>query len=83
MHRMTNLEAEKGLVMKAANILSAILTAGLAAAFLGGAAWGHNADIDSDRYLISNDVITAVGAFGGALFLALTARFFYLGVRAR
>ena len=69
--------------MRTANILSAILTAGLAAAFLAGAVWGHNADIDSDRYLITNDVITAVGAAGGALFLALTARFFHLGVRTR
>ncbi len=46
-------------------------------------AWGHNAAIDSDRYHISNDVITAAGAFGGALFLALTTRFFYLGVPGR
>ena len=83
MHRMTSYEPRKELVMKAANILSAILTAGLAAAFLGGAVWGHNAAIDSDRYLISNDVVTATGALGAALFLALTARFFYLGVRAR
>lgn len=66
--------------MKAARITTATLFAGLTAAFLGGAVWGHNADIDSATYLITNDVITAVGAVGAAICLAIAARLFYRGV---
>jgi hypothetical protein len=69
--------------MKAGKIITGSLAAGLAAAFLGGAVWGHNADVDWDRYIINGDVVTAVGAVGGALFLVLAARLIYLGVRPR
>ena len=67
--------------MKALTIITATLAAGLAAAFVGGAVWGYNADIDSERYLISNDVVTAAGAVGGAVFLALAAHLFRRGTR--
>ena len=67
--------------MKAARITTATLFAGLAAAFLGGAVWGHNADIDSATYLITNDVITAAGAVGAAICLAIAARLFYRSAR--
>ncbi len=69
--------------MKAVQIITGSLAAGLAAAFLGGAAWGQNAVVDWDRYIISGDVVTVVGAVGGALLLALAALLIYLGVRPR
>jgi hypothetical protein len=67
--------------MKALKFIIGSIAAGLAAAFLGGAVWAHNAHIDPDRYIVSNDVITAAGAVGGALFLILAARLFYVGLR--
>jgi hypothetical protein len=69
--------------MKALKIIAGSLAAALAAAFLAGAVWAHNADIDSADYIVSNDVITAAGAAGGALFLVLAAWLIYLGVRPR
>ncbi len=69
--------------MRAVQIITGSLAAGLAAAFLSGAVWAQNADIDSARYIVSGDAITAVGAVAGALFLVLAASLFYLGVRPR
>jgi hypothetical protein len=69
--------------MKALTIITASLTAGLAAALLGGAFWARSADIDWDRYLISADLVSVVGALGGAVFIALTAGLVYLGFRPR
>jgi hypothetical protein len=69
--------------MKAVQIITGSLAAGLAAAFLAGAAWGQNADITWDPYIINGDVVTVVGAVGGALLLALAALLLYLGVRPR
>ena len=67
--------------MKALQIVTGSLAAGLAAAFLGGAFWAQDANIDPDRYLVSGDVISVVGAVAGALFLALAAGLFYRAVR--
>ncbi len=67
--------------MKALQLTTASLTAGLAAALLGGAFWAQDANIDSDRYLVSGDVITVVAAVGGALFVALTAGLIYRAAR--
>jgi len=67
--------------MKAVQIVTGILAAGLAAAFLSGANWAHNADIDSARYIVSGDAIIIAGAVAGALFVVLAARLIYLGVR--
>jgi hypothetical protein len=69
--------------MKTARIITGSLAAGLAAAFLSGAFWAQDAHIDSDRYLISGDVISVVGAVGGALLLALAAGLFYRAARPR
>ena len=69
--------------MKALQLTTAGVTAGLAAALLGGAFWAQNANIDSDRYLVSGDVITVVAAVGGALFLAVTAGLIYRAARRR
>lgn len=69
--------------MRAVQIITGSLAAGLAAAFLSGAVWAQNADIDSARYVVSGDAITAVGAVAGALFLVIAACLFYLGVRPR
>jgi hypothetical protein len=59
--------------MKALQITTASVTAGLAAALLAGAVWAQNANIDWDRYIGNADLVTAVGAVGGALLVALTA----------
>ena len=67
--------------MKALQIVTGSLAAGLAAAFLGGAFWAQNANIDPDRYLVSGDVISVLGGVAGALFLALAAVFFFRAVR--
>ena len=67
--------------MKALQIITGSLAAGLAAALLGGAFWAQDANIDPDRYLVGGEVISAVGAVGGALFLALAAGLFYRAVR--
>jgi uncharacterized membrane protein YfcA len=67
--------------MKALQITTASLTAGLAAALLAGAFWAQSANVDWDRYLVNADVVTAVGAFGGALFVALTAGLVYRAFR--
>ena len=69
--------------MRAVQIITGSLAAGLAAAFLSGAVWAQNADIDSARYVVSGDAITAFGAVAGALFLVLAAVLFYRGVRPR
>ena len=58
--------------MKALSIITASVTAGLAAALLSGAIWAQNANIDWDRYFASADVVTVAGAVGGALLVALT-----------
>jgi hypothetical protein len=68
-------------IMKALQIITGSLAAGLAAAFLGGAFWAQDANIDADRYLISGDVITVVAAVAGALFVALAAGLFYRAAR--
>jgi hypothetical protein len=68
--------------MKALQIITGSLAAGLAAALLAGAFWAQDANIDPDRYLVSGDVISVVGAVGGALFVALAAGLFYRAVRA-
>jgi hypothetical protein len=67
--------------MKALQIVTGSLAAGLAAAFLGGAFWAQDANIDPDRYLVSGDVISVVAAVGGALFTALALGLFYRAVR--
>jgi hypothetical protein len=67
--------------MKALQIVTGSLAAGLAAAFLGGAFWAQDANIDPDRYLVSGDVISVVGAVAGALLLMLAAGLFYRAVR--
>ncbi len=67
--------------MKALQIVTGSLAAGLAAAFLGGAFWAQDAAIDPDRYLVSGDVISVVSAVAGALFLALAAGLLYRVVR--
>jgi len=67
--------------MKAVQIVTGSLAAGLAAAFISGAFWAHDATIDPDRYLVSGDVISVVGAVAGALLLALAAGLFYRAVR--
>jgi hypothetical protein len=67
--------------MKALKVITGSVAAGLAAAFLGGAFWAQDADIDSDRYLVSGDVITVVAAVAGALFVVLAAGLFYRAVR--
>jgi hypothetical protein len=77
----TNQEFEKGHIMKALQIITATVAAGLAAAFLGGAFWAQDANIDPDRYLVTGDVITVVAAVAGALFVALAAGLFYRAVR--
>jgi hypothetical protein len=69
--------------MKAAKIITGSLVAGLAAALLAGAFWAQNTDLDSDRYIVSGDVISVVGAVGGALCLALAAGLIYRCVRPR
>jgi hypothetical protein len=69
--------------MKALSITTASLTAGLAAALLSGAFWAQHAAIDWDRYLVSADLVTVVGAIGGALLLALTAGLIYRGFRSQ
>ena len=67
--------------MKALQIVTGSLAAGLAAAFLSGALWAQDANVDADRYLVSGDVISVVGAVAGALLLALAAGLFYRAVR--
>lgn len=67
--------------MKALQITTASLTAGLAAALLSGAFWAQNANIDWDRYFVNADLVSAVGAVGGALFVALTAGLVYRAAR--
>ena len=67
--------------MKALSIITASVTAGLAAALLSGAIWAQNANIDWDRYFSSADVVTVAGAVGGALLVALTAGLIYRGFR--
>jgi hypothetical protein len=67
--------------MKALSITTASLTAGLAAALLSGAFWAQHANIDWDHYFVSADVVTLVGAIGGALLLAVTAGLVYRGFR--
>ena len=67
--------------MKALQIVTGSLAAGLAAAFISGAFWAQDATIDPDRYLVSGDVISVVGAVAGALLLALAAGLFYRAVR--
>ena len=69
--------------MNAARVITGSIAAGLAAAFLAGAFWAQGADIDSDRYVISGDVISIVGALGGALCLALAGNLFYRAARSR
>ena len=59
--------------MNALQIVTGSLAAGLAAAFLGGAFWAQDANIDPHRYLVSGDVISVVGAVAGALLLMLAA----------
>ena len=48
--------------MKALQIVTGSVAAGLAAAFLGGAFWAQDANIDPDRYVVSGDVISVVSA---------------------
>ena len=67
--------------MKALQIITGTLAAGLAAAFLAGAVWGHDAKVDWDPYIINGDVVTAAGAVGGAVSLALAVLLIYRGVR--
>jgi hypothetical protein len=67
--------------MKALQITTASLTAGLAAALLAGAFWAQNANIDWDDYFVNADLVSAVGAVGGALFVALTAGLIYRAFR--
>ena len=67
--------------MKTLSIITASFAASLAAAFLGGAFWAQDANIDSDRYLVSGDVITGVAAVLGALFVVLAAGLFYRAIR--
>jgi hypothetical protein len=69
--------------MKATKIITGSLAAGLAAALLGGAFWAQHTEIDSDRYIVSGDLNSVVGAVGGALFLALAAALIYRGARPR
>jgi hypothetical protein len=68
--------------MKAARIIFGTVAAGLAAALLSGAFWAQHSDIDWDRYLISDNVVSVVGAVGGALFVALAAGLFYRAARS-
>jgi uncharacterized membrane protein YfcA len=77
--RTTNRRKET--IMKALQITTASLTAGLAAALLSGAFWAQNANIDWDRYFVNADLVSAVGAVGGALFVALTAGLVYRAAR--
>jgi hypothetical protein len=79
----TTTKPRKEPIMKALQLTTATVTAGLAAAFIGGAFWAQDANIDSDRYLISGDVISVVGAVAGALFVALTAGLVYHAARSR
>ena len=67
--------------MKALQITTASVTAGLAAALLAGAVWAQGANIDWDDYFANANVVTAVGAIGGALFVALTAGLVYRAFR--
>jgi hypothetical protein len=67
--------------MKTLQIITATVAAGLAAAFLGGAFWAQDANIDPDRYVVSGDVITVVAAVVGALFVALAAGLVYRAAR--
>ena len=67
--------------MKALQLTTASVTAALAAAFIGGAFYGQEATIDPDRYLVSGDVISIVGAVAGAVFVALTAGLLYRAFR--
>ncbi len=67
--------------MKAVHLVTGSLAAGLAAAFVGGAFWAQDTDVDSARYLLSGDAITVAGAVLGALFAVLAARLLYAGVR--
>jgi hypothetical protein len=76
-----NDERRKETIMKALQIVTGTLAAGLAAAFVGGAFWAQDANIDPDRYVVSGDVISVVGAVAGALLLALAAGLFYRAVR--
>jgi hypothetical protein len=69
--------------MKALQLTTASVTAGLAAAFISGVFWAQNANIDSDRYLVSGDVISVVAGVAGALFVALTAGLVYRAVRPK
>jgi hypothetical protein len=69
--------------MRTLQLTTASVTTGLAAAFIGGAFWAQDANIDSDRYVISGDVISVVGAIAGALFVGLTALLVYRAARNR
>jgi hypothetical protein len=69
--------------MRTLTIITGSLAAGLAAALLAGAFWAQDADIDSGRYLVSGDVISVVGAVGGAFFVALAAGLFLRVARPR
>jgi hypothetical protein len=69
--------------MKAARIITGTIAAGLAAALLAGAFWAQDTDIDSDRYVVSGDVISLVGAVGGALCIVLAANLIFRGARSR
>ena len=67
--------------MKALQITTASLTAGLAAALLAGAFWAQHATIDWDDYFVNADLVSAVGAVGGALFVVLTGGLIYRAFR--
>jgi uncharacterized membrane protein YfcA len=67
--------------MKAMQITTASVTAGLAAALLSGTFWAQHANVDWDRYFINADLVSAVGAIGGAILVALTAGLVYRAFR--
>jgi hypothetical protein len=69
--------------MKAVQFITGTVAAGLAAALLAGAFWAQNATIDWDSYLISANLVSVVGAVGGALCLALAGSLIYRGARSR
>lgn len=69
--------------MKALQIVTGALAAGLAAAFLAGAFWAQDTAIDWNHYFLSADAVSIAGAVLGALFVVLAARLTYLAATRR